>query len=294
MPRRIPYFSRFVNAKKVSLSRAGVQKMVAPAGDLWYLATSRIHVRHMQLMKRFRRRITAGFTMIELMVVIAIISLMMVMAASVLRDPGKGRSMDSAIDMMESLVREARATAQGNDTYTRIIIANDPSSATARDSRHLRFMTVQMFRKNDGNGAGADGTDVVHKGKWVSTSAGVMLPSGVYFSPHYSRPVEWMDGEDGLGQDSARLSNKGSTKIYCIEFDEKGRFAAPGASPGNPTRAQRMVFIYGHPGSGKSAKDGIIPASTDNLKRPAGAKGVVVWPNGNTTRLRTIDETIQQ
>lgn len=55
-----------------------------------------------------------------------------------------------------------------------------------------------------------------------------------------------------------------------------------------------MVFIYGHPGSSKSAKDGIVPASTDNLKRPAGAKGVVVWPNGNTTRLRTIDETIQQ
>ena len=178
-------------------------------------------------MKRFSRRLPGGFTMIELMVVIAIISLMMVMAASVLRDPGKGRSMDSAIDMMESLVREARATAQGNDTYTRIIIANDPNSATARDSRHLRFMTVQMFKKSDAKGAGSDGTDVVHKGKWVSTSAGVMLPSGVYFSPHYSRPVEWMDGEDGLGQDSARLSNKGTTKVYCIEFDEKGRFAAP-------------------------------------------------------------------
>ena len=244
-------------------------------------------------MKRFSRRLPGGFTMIELMVVIAIISLMMVMAASVLRDPGKGRSMDSAVDMIESLVREARATAQGNDTYTRIIIADDEKTATERDSRHLRFMTVQMFKKSDAKGAGSDGTDVVHKGKWVSTSAGVMLPSGVYFSPHYSRPVEWMDGEDGLGQDSARLSNKGSTKVYYIEFDEKGRFAAPGASPGNATRAQRMVFIYGHPGSGKVAKDGIVPASVDDQKRPAGAKGIVVWPNGNTPRLRTIDQTIQ-
>ncbi len=245
-------------------------------------------------MKRYSRRQHGAFTMIELMVVIAIISLMMVMAANVLRDPGKGRSMDSAVDMIESLVREARATAQGNDTYTRIIIADDPSTATDRDSRHLRFMTVQMFRKSDGKGAGADGTDVVHKGKWVSTSAGVMLPSGVYFSPHYSRPVDWLDGEDGLGQDSARLSNKGKTNIYYLEFDEKGRFAAPGASPGNPTRPQRMVFIYGHPGSGRAAKDGIVPAATDNMKRPAGAKGIVVWPNGNTSRLHTLDQAIQQ
>ena len=245
-------------------------------------------------MKRYSRRLPGAFTMIELMVVIAIISLMMVMAASVLRDPGKGRSMDSAVDMIESLVREARATAQGNDTYTRVIIADDPSTSTARDSRHLRFMTVQMFKKNDGKGRGADGTDVVHKGKWVSTSAGVMLPSGVYFSPYYSRPLDWMDGEDGLGQDYARLSNKGRTNIYYIEFDEKGRFVAPGASPSNATRSQRMVFIYAHPGSGRYAKDGIIPSSTDEMKRPAGAKGIVVWPNGNTTRLRTIDQAIEK
>lgn len=259
-------------------------------GRIW---VNRIQVRSFKFMKRYSSKHHGAFTMIELMVVIAIISLMMVMAASVLRDPGKGRSMDSAVDMMESLVREARATAQGNDTYTRIIIADDPRTAAERTSRHLRYMTVQMFKKNDGKGVGADGTDVVHKGKWVSTSAGVMLPSGVYFSPHYSRSVEWMDGEDGLGQDSARLSNKGKTNIYCIEFDEKGRFVAPGANPGNATRAQRMVFIYGHPGSGKVAKDGIVPASVDDQKRPAGAKGIVVWPNGNTTRLRTIDQTIQ-
>ena len=227
-------------------------------------------------MKRYSRRQHGAFTMIELMVVIAIISLMMVMAANVLRDPGKGRSMDSAVDMIESLVREARATAQGNDTYTRIIIADDPSTATDRGSRHLRFMTVQMFKKSDGKGA--DGTDVAPKGKWVSTSAGVMLPAGVYFSPHYSRPVDWLDGEDSLGRDSARLSNKGKTNIYYIEFDEKGRLAAPGASPGNPSRPQRMVFIYGHPGNGRVAKDGIVPASTDNMKRPPGPRALRCGP----------------
>ena len=244
-------------------------------------------------MKRNSRIQPGGFTMIELMVVVAIISLMMVMAASVLRDPGKGRSMDSAVEMIESLVREARATAQGNDTYTRILIADEEKDAQSKDSRHLRFMTVQMFQKTSKKGHEYDGTDVVPDGKWVSTASGVMLPAGVYFSPYYSRPVEWMDGEDSLGQDKARLSNKGKVKVYYVEFDEKGRLAAPGASPNDPSRAQRMVFIYGHPGAGKSARNGIVPNSVDENKRPAGAKGIVIWPNGTTTLLRTIDQAIE-
>ncbi len=228
--------------------------------------------------------------MVELMVVMVIMAVLMTMAAGVLRDAGKGRGIDSGVDLLESLVHEARATAQGNDTCTRLVIVNEPQDKGA-NSRHLRFMTVQMLRKEQNARGVYDGTDVGSEGRWVSVSAGVMLPPGVYFSPHYSKPLDWADGAVGtmIGQETARLSGKGQTRVFYIEFDEKGRFVAPMAAPLNKTRPQRMVLINARPGSGRNAHDGIVPLEIDSHGRPAGAKGIVVYPTGDISLLRTID-----
>lgn len=244
-------------------------------------------------MKSFRYPFAKGFTMVELLVVIAIIGILMTMSASVLRDAGKGRGTDSGVEMLESMIQEARATAQGNDTYTRLVIANDPDDKSA-DSRHLRFMTVMMFKKRDNANATYDGSSVDQDGRWSATSAGMLLPPGVYFSPYYSTPLEWADGAGGsmIGEGREKLSGKGYSRIYYIEFDEKGRFVSPTADPLNPTRPQRLVLINGRMGSGARAHDGIVPLETDSQKRPVGAKGVVVWPTGDTSLLRTIEQTI--
>ncbi len=241
-------------------------------------------------MKKLFKAGRRGFTMIELLVVMVIMAVVMTMAAGVLRDAGKGRGIDSGMEMLESLVREARATAQGNDTYTRLVIANEPKD-TSPDSRHLRFMTVQMLRKSESAKGNYDGTQVDQDGRWVSTSSGVLLPPGVYFSPHYSKPLDWAEGASGsmLGQETARLSGRGQTRVYYIEFDEKGRLVAPMADPLNKTRPQRLVLMNGRPGTGRRSHDGVIPVSVDKEGRPAGAKGIVVYPSGDTGRLRTID-----
>ncbi len=241
-------------------------------------------------MKTVRTRLRKGFTMVELLVVMVIMSLLMTMAASVLRDAGKGRGIDSGVDLLESMVREARATAQGNDTCTRLVVVNEPNDRSA-DSRHLRFITVQMLRKESNARGQYDGTEVEMDGRWVSVSSGVMLPPGVYFSPYYSKPLDWADGTAGsmIGQETARLSGKGQTRVYYIEFDEKGRFVAPMADPLNKTRPQRLVLINARPGNGRNAHEGIVPLELDSHGRPAGAKGIVIYPTGDSSRLRTID-----
>ncbi len=245
-------------------------------------------------MKTFRTHLRKGFTMVELMVVMVIMAVVMTMAAGVLRDAGKGRGIDSGVDLLESMVQEARATAQGNDTCTRLIFVNEPNDTSA-DSRHLRFMTVQMLRKDENASGRYDGTQVQQDGRWVSVSSGVMLPPGVYFSPHYSKPLDWADGAAGtmIGQETARLSGRGQTRVFYIEFDEKGRFVAPMADPLNKTRPQRLVLINARPGNGRNAHDGIRPLDFDSQNRPAGAKGIVVYPTGDSSRLRTIDHIDQ-
>ena len=247
-------------------------------------------------MKKICRKLKKGFTLVELLVVIAILGLVMTMAAGVLRDAGKGRGIESGVELLESLIMEARATAQGNDTYTRLIIVADPKNDKP-DTIHLRYMAVQMFRKNDGKGT-FDGTDVAADGKWVSTSSGVTLPPGVFFSPTYSKPLPREGGAVGsmIGEGVTRLPGRGQTRIYYVEFDEKGRFVAPMADPLNLTCPQRLVLINGRPGTGRHAVDGIVPRDTvreGRASRPTGAKGICLWPSGDVSLLRTEEQVFQ-
>lgn len=255
------------------------------------------HVAITRNMKKISRQIKKGFTLVELLVVIAILGVVMTMAAGVLRDAGKGRGIESGIELLESLVTEARATAQGNDTYTRLIIVADPKDSSA-DTIHLRYMTVQMFRKGTGKGDAFDGTNVAEDGKWISTSSGVILPPGVFFSPTFSKPLPREDGAVGsmIGQGVTRLPGRGQSRIYYVEFDEKGRFVAPMADPLNLTCPQRLVLINGRPGKGRNAADGIVPRDTikDGREvRPAGAKGICLWPSGDVSLLRTDDQVFR-
>lgn len=246
------------------------------------------------VMKNIWRQLKKGFTLVELLVVIAILGIVMTMAAGVLRDAGKGRGIESGVDLLESLVMEARATAQGNDTYTRLVIVADPKD-TSTDTIHLRYMTVQVFSKGNGKNDNFDGTDVAQDGKWTTPSSGVKLPPGVYFSPTFSKPLPREDGASGsmIGQGVTRLPGRGQTRIYYVEFDEKGRFVAPMADPLNLTCPQRLVLFNGRPGKGRYTFDGIVPR--DIIKdgrdvRPAGAKGICLWPSGDVSLLRTDDQ----
>lgn len=243
-------------------------------------------------MKSFRKSVARGFTLIELLVVIAIIGVMLSLAANVLQDPGKGRNVTSGVQILQNMIQEARATAIGNDTCARVVIACDENDSS-KDSIHLRYVTVQIYQRDENENSKYDGTDVVRKGEWVSTSSGTFLPGGVYFSPTYSRELQWMDNarDTPLEQDTeARLSGHGMATVYYIEFDEKGRFVTPDTKPGEPSRARRLVVIAGTRSERNGNIDGIMPSKLDKDGNPAEARGIVLWPSGNISVMKTIEQ----
>ncbi len=245
-------------------------------------------------MKKSSHKGPVAFTLVELLVVVAIIGIMMSLTATVLRDPGTGRTLDSGIDLVTSMIQEARATAQGNDTYARLVIADDPKD-TARDSRHLRYMVVQRLKRNAKENGTYDASAVdTSPGTWISTSAGNLLPVGVYFSPTYSRTLGWAENAGTkVAATTTRLSSKARSRVYYFEFDEKGRFVSPGAGPASPSQPQRIVLIHARRGTGRNSIDGLVPLQLDSHRRPVGAKGIVVWPSGYTTPMRTQEQVFQ-
>ncbi len=241
-------------------------------------------------MKHVPQRGLAAFTLIELLVVITIIGIMMALASTVLRDTGTGRTLDSGVDMLTNMVQEARATAIGNDTYTRLVIVDDPRD-TSQDTRHLRFMVVQMLRRQTKDSGNYDASSVTTQGEWVSTSAGTLLPAGVFFSPTYSRPLGWAEGSGGrIGTAVTRIGKSQKARVFYFEFDEKGRFVAPGSSPASPSAPQRLVLVNARAGNSRHSVDGIIPLQTDSMRRPVGVKGIVIWPTGYTSPMRTREQ----
>ena len=122
-----------------------------------------------------------------------------------------------------------------------------------------------------------------------------MLPPGVYFSPTYSQSLSWADGAGNrIATDMVRVSRDKRVRAYCFEFDEKGRYVSPAAGPTTPSQPHRLVLINAHPGTGSNSKDGIVPQQMDRNRLPLSAKGIVLWPGGATSLLRTREQIFRK
>lgn len=214
-----------------------------------------------------------GFTLVELIVVITIMVAMMALAASMLRGGGRGQGLQSAVEMVDGMVQEARLDAMGKGTWSRLIIVSTPED----EARNMR--TLGVMSKN------------TRTGKWHLVNRLQTLPAGFYISPTYSTLLEGSKRTKGGksvargfssrdGQDTVNLPGNRMTDIYFIEFDEEGRMSQPNA----PTR---LVVVSGSAGNGKEEK----PTPMVDGK-PGLAGGIVIYPKGNISRLRTTEQVI--
>jgi prepilin-type N-terminal cleavage/methylation domain-containing protein len=204
-----------------------------------------------------QKRHGRGFSLIELLVVILIISLLLTLGAVGMRGISGGNSVNSAIATTEAVFDEARSIAVGKGTKARVLV--DVNDAQDNDN-YLRRVLI-AFQKLDDQGEPTE--------DWELASRALNLPEKIFFSRTYSKK----DHEGGSGDlDEMTLSiNKRAFdgRYLYYEFNSEGIATAPGAS-----------FVVGS-GTRPQGED---PKVTGDGKRDFA--GFVVWRNGRTSLFR--------
>lgn len=195
-----------------------------------------------------------GFSLVEVLTVIAIIAILMAAGAIGLGNLNAGKGTTSAIASCESLFEEARTIAVSKRCKARVMVyADDPT----KEGYLQQVVIIHEEIK-------ADGT--VEPDKWVLASRRYVMPKGTYFSQEFSK-LEPSGKIPEFTLSTSKTEYAG--KYYYYEFNGEGIFDKPGSS-----------FVVG---SGVRPK-GQEPKTTSSSKRDFA--GFVTWRNGRTSTFR--------
>lgn len=202
------------------------------------------------------RRVPRGFTLVELLTVIAVITILMTAGAIGLNALAGGKGTTNAVAQAEAVFNFARQVAVANNTRSRVLV---PKSIGG-DDRHpdaLRRIIV-AYQDPDSD-------------TWQISDRGEFLPANVYFSQDYSLV-------DGSPITPINMTFPGRSafdgRYFVYEFNSEGISANPGAG-----------FVVG---SGVWPPNETKPRVSRKGERDFG--GFVVWRNGRTSLYRSPDQ----
>jgi prepilin-type N-terminal cleavage/methylation domain-containing protein len=198
-----------------------------------------------------------GFSLVELLVVIVIMTILMTMGAMGIRNLTGGKGTSTALANTEAVFAEARSTAIGRGAPARVLIdmrdINDQGN-------YLRRIVIAAQDIDPATG--------LPRNSWSLVSRGYTLPDGVFYSKELSRS----SGTDSapMQPQSVTLSKATDSGNYMIyEFNSQGLSTTPGAT-----------FVIG---SGARPK-GSAPIINGAAKRDFA--GFAIWGNGETSAFR--------
>lgn len=213
------------------------------------------------------RRLVSGFTLVEMLIVITIITILLTVGAMGLKNMTKSSGVGAGLPIAEGIFAEARALAIGKGTEARVLIhaENNPQDELHRE-RFLRYMIVQYLDTR--------GTDEAADDRWVTASRGVTLPKGVYF-------VKKLSESSGLTlntETNVTLPGKSDSKCYYYKFNSEGMINDPVRASGDEDNNDVPRFVI---------RAGSLPPGADEPKAIGGAKknvgGFVIWRSGRTS-----------
>lgn len=143
-----------------------------------------------------------GFTLFELLAVVALMAVVVAVTVGGLRGSGTGVARDAAVAMMASRVTEARQLATSRGEPVRLLVCAD----TAQPERYLRFVAIAV---PDGGG-------------WRVADGGSHLPEGVVVLPDVALPTNGPGAVRREGDDWSRGSGGALRSTALLPYAENG------------------------------------------------------------------------
>jgi prepilin-type N-terminal cleavage/methylation domain-containing protein len=228
-----------------------------------HLFKNSMKVSQKPMMPGGRRELFSGFTLVELLVVVLIISVLLTVGAVGINRLTSGKGVANGVSNVEALFEEARSIAVGKGTKARVLVDKNSSG-----ENYLRRFLVVSQELDPQTGQPKDPES------WELSSRGVTLPEGTYFSQKFSKKDQSGGGqleEMTLGQ-SATVKKDFVGDYFYYEFNREGLCTTPGAT-----------FILG----AGARPQGQEPRVAGGAKRDFG--GFVIWRNGRLSAFRSPD-----
>jgi prepilin-type N-terminal cleavage/methylation domain-containing protein len=202
---------------------------------------------------RDARRASSGFSLVEMLAVILVISILMTVGVMGIKNLSGGKSTQAAVASSEGLFEEARLIAVGRGTTARLLVNTDQDKKNTPE--YLRRLLVAF--KDPENG------------QWQLANRGYLMPEGIYFSQEFSKK-DFAGAQSQLDTESMTFpQNDYSGNYSYYEFNSEGICTSPGAS-----------FIVGSGARPPSGDPRVTGSSRD-------FSGFVVWRNGHTSKFRS-------
>lgn len=221
----------------------------------------------------------AGFTLMELLTVMGIISILLTVASVGVSRIERGSALTSGLAVSEGIFNEARTIALAEGVKTRVVIHSDKGDKE-NPRRYLRYLAVAVQQK-DGNGNPLDNFEI--------ESRGTQLPSGVFFDFAASGKLSMAVASANSGSFGTFSNDQidfpappnSAQPCYFYEFNAEGICVISNSSTSNTST--------NNPGAAFVLSDGNRPSDDQDPILDSDKKSAfVVWRNGNTSLYKDI------